>query len=496
MAERANELIAQLRAEVLALQEAATAEAVLVAEATAAAALLATEAAAAEAVLVAQAATTAAAAATAALQLANAAAGLPPPIAFTLAPALSTTAAFRDLTSPSGAKHFKGATECLNSHPFDFSDDSDLQCFLDLVLTKSQVWGWTGLFNIPVVDALTGTARTWNLLSHYGMIPLASVRIHAMTYYSTPTKRAQDSFMVCQCLLNSLTLDFLKTVAADATAYHLPAIAAMDGDVPSGPLLLKLIIGRAHVDSRATVSFLRNSLTQLDAKMIELDSNVVEFNKFVKAQVTALAHRDQESSDLLINLFKGYEAADDVEFRDLVRRMVNDYEEGKDVTVNNLMVATDMKYRARMLNKKWSAPTKEQEQILALTAHVEQLKSSQKMPKLVPGGGKKPPGGKKPKKDNKWAWKDVLPKDGEPRTKLFEGKQYHVNCPYHKDQWVCHTNDECSKNPANATGGTARPPSGERPADPGARRLQRAQLAAALLAEGEESDEGEEADDL
>jgi hypothetical protein len=52
--------------------------------------------------------------------------------------------------------------------------------------------------------------------------------------------------------------------------------------------------------------------------MIELDSNVVEFNKFVKAQVTALAHRDQESSDLLINLFKGYEAADDVEFRDLV----------------------------------------------------------------------------------------------------------------------------------------------------------------------------------
>jgi hypothetical protein len=47
MAKRANELIAQLRAEVLALQEAAAAEAVLVAETAAAAALLATKAAAA-----------------------------------------------------------------------------------------------------------------------------------------------------------------------------------------------------------------------------------------------------------------------------------------------------------------------------------------------------------------------------------------------------------------------------------------------------------------
>jgi hypothetical protein len=239
--------------------------------------------------------------------------------------------------------------------------------------------------------------------------------------------------MICQCLLNSLTLDFLRTITTDSTAYHLPAIVAMDGDVLSGPLLLKLIVGRAHLDSRAALLFLRNSLTQLDAKMIELDSNVVEFYKFVKAQVTALAHRNQESSDLLINLFKGHEAVDDVKFQDLIRCMVNDYEEGRDVTVNNLMVATNMKRRAKKLNKKWSTPTKEQEQILALTACVEQLKS-QKMPKLIP---KKPPTGKKPKKDNKWAWKDVLPKDGEPCTKLFESEQHHCNCPFHKDQWIC-----------------------------------------------------------
>jgi hypothetical protein len=113
VAEQANELIAQLRAEVLALQEAAAAEAFLVAEATAVATLLASEAAAVEAILVAEA--TAAAAAAAAT-----AGGTPPPVVFTLAPALANTTALLDLTSPSGTKHFKGATECLNSHPSDF----------------------------------------------------------------------------------------------------------------------------------------------------------------------------------------------------------------------------------------------------------------------------------------------------------------------------------------------------------------------------------------
>jgi hypothetical protein len=46
---------------------------------------------------------------------------------------------------------------------------------------------------------------------------------------------------------------------------------AINGDVPAGVFLLKLIISRAHVDSRATISFIRTSLTKLDEKVIELE---------------------------------------------------------------------------------------------------------------------------------------------------------------------------------------------------------------------------------
>jgi hypothetical protein len=54
---------------------------------------------------------------------------------------LANTATYLDITSASGAEHFKGATEPLNTQLFDFADPSDLQIFLDLVLKKSSPGG-------------------------------------------------------------------------------------------------------------------------------------------------------------------------------------------------------------------------------------------------------------------------------------------------------------------------------------------------------------------
>jgi hypothetical protein len=291
-------------------------------------------------------------------------------------------------------------------------------------------------------------------------------------------------------------IGLLENITADGAVHHLPAIVAINGEVPAGVLLLKRFISRAHIDSRAAASFIRTSLTKLDKKMIELGSNVVKFSIHVKAQVSTLARRGQTSDDLLINLFKGCKKTNDVKFQELICRKKNHCKEGRDVNVNNLMIDTDMKHRGWKLCNKWSAPAKEQEQILALTAHIEQLKSH-KLSKLVPcepaPTGNIP---KKTKKDNKWAWKDILPKDGKPRTKLFKETQHHCDCPHHKNHWVCHAVEECMRNPANAPPAGVCPALADRAATPGARRHQRAQLAAALLKEKEESSEEEEEDDL
>ena len=249
---------------------------------------------------------------------------VPQPIqVFVLTPVMASVGTVVDLILRSGSQYFKSATEPLTNVTFDFKDPSDLQIFLDLVLKKSQVWGWNPLFIIPVVNLATCVSVNRNLLSQYGLVPLDLVKDHVLTYYLTPTKRAQDSFMLCQCLLSSLSLEFLKVITTDSNSYHVPPIAAADGPVPAGALLLKMITTQAHVDSRATVSHIRTSLTVLDDKMIKLDSNIETFNFYVKTQLQNLLARGETSNNDLINLFKGYKAANNVEFADFIRRKEN-----------------------------------------------------------------------------------------------------------------------------------------------------------------------------
>ena len=100
-----------------------------------------------------------------------------------------------------------------------------------------------------------------------------------MSYYVAPSKWVGDAFVTYQCLVNSLTLDFLKLVTAN---FRVPVIMAIkNGKIPSA----------AYSRRGASVRFMSipepplccsSALhsPQLDAKMIELESNIVEYNLY------------------------------------------------------------------------------------------------------------------------------------------------------------------------------------------------------------------------
>jgi hypothetical protein len=95
-------------------------------------------------------------------------------------------------------------------------------------------------------------------------------------------------------------------------------------------------------------------------------------------------------------------------------------------------------------------------QILAITAQVDKLRiaATSKKDKQKIGQSNTPKPQKKSSKaklerGKKWAWKKILPKEGEPFTKVVDGTSYHLECEHHPKQWVCHTSDECSRNPKN-----------------------------------------------
>lgn len=75
----------------------------------------------------------------------------------------------------------------------------------------------------------------------------------------------------------------------------------------SGVALLKVIIQQSHLDINATTNQIRTKLSSLDTYIMTIDSNIVCFNQYVKL-IQSLTARIQNTSDLFINLFKGYSA--------------------------------------------------------------------------------------------------------------------------------------------------------------------------------------------
>jgi hypothetical protein len=401
---------------------------------------------------------------------------------FALSPAMANAGAFLNLSTSTGAKLFKIGAAPLSTS-FDFVDPSDLQVFLDLLKTKAKVQGWSRIFTVPV--EIDGVTTNHSLLHNYGVIPLASVVSDALTYVNAESKVTQDPFMLLQCIFALLDTEILKSVTTEAQHYHVvDTKAPQEAPIPCGALLLKIIVMKAHVDTRATVSFIRTALSSLDTKMMALDSDISKFNAYVKTQVIALEARGETTSDLLVNVFKGYGTAQDSEFALFIKRNKDAYDEGGGITVTSLMDAAENKFKTRVLLKTWSAPTKEQEQILALTAQVKQLRIAKAAPRKDKRTPPKDLSKTKQDREQKWAWKKILPKEGEPVTKVVDGKTYHLACEHHPKQWVCHTSAECSKNPAN--NGV--------PKDAQAKqRLKKARIAAAaLLAEEGEDEESDE----
>jgi hypothetical protein len=76
---------------------------------------------------------------------------------------------------------------------------------------------------------------------------------------------------------------------------------------------------------------------------LTVDSNISKFNQYVKLLVQSLTARNQKTSDLLINLFKGYGAVSDKVFRTWLMRKQDNHEEGEELTPDELMIAAKNK---------------------------------------------------------------------------------------------------------------------------------------------------------
>jgi hypothetical protein len=245
---------------------------------------------------------------------------------------------------------------------FDLSQEK-MKDFLESLFDKAKDINWDTTLMINYNGA------QYNLIQHYGMLSLVVIKQHVMTYHGTATRHAQNSRMMFACLRESLTEEARQKVSLESHKYRI-------NTEPDGLLYFKVIVGIAHLDTRATITVIRTRLSSLDTKMADVQDNIIELNAFVKLQQAGLEARGQKTDDLLVNLFKAYKACRDAEFLTWVKRAEDNYNEGTDITPEELMTLADNKYQSLLDAGTWLQQTEDQKKIVAMAAQIHAMEKS------------------------------------------------------------------------------------------------------------------------
>ena len=398
---------------------------------------------------------------------------------FFLSPAQASTGQL-NYSREADRKLFAKATAPIDP-PYD-GQLADLRAFLTKVRTHAAKHAWTEL--VTISDA-AGVPH--NLITHYGQLTIEEVHADAINRYVTDENRLkQNSHQMYLFLMASMADDMLNMVTANEDQYKIvtvtqaapanpgdPVPAPVTHEMEDGPSLLKLIVNKVYLDTRATVTTIRTDLGRLVEKMHELGSDVTEFNKHVDLLVNALTARGETTQDLLTHLFAAYQSTSDRDFNAWAKQKETNYFEGMDFTAKGLMHLAEQNYLQANKRGMWNKKSPEAEEIVALKAELAQQRQKLRMkiePKRTARSGtgrfqkrnenNSNSNSNRSKKQNNSTtsksrdkrrdpeWMLQEPKPGEANKMRRDGKDW-IWCPHHK-KWGMHEPDDCKVGKANA----------------------------------------------
>ena len=297
-------------------------------------------------------------------------------------------------------------------------------------------YGWSDIIDIPIEG--NRNVRYLNLIDQYGEVTMDDIIAHAERYVGTETRTAQNSVMMANCLLATLT----KTAYNQVTAYE-GEYSTDDGE-PVGAMLLKVILRQCHIDTRATSRYIRLKLKELDKHMEDIKFDIVKFNLHVKELTHSLTARGERSTDLVSNLFEAYKVVPDDDFKAFIQRKEDEYDEGEDIDANRLMSLASVKYSVLKQRGTWNAPDPRDAKLVALQSQLANMKKKfnkgkQSDDKKNDNSDDKRRGRTQASKRKEWMTKP--PQGNEPKEKVVNNLKYHW-CPTHK-AWTRHSPTEC-----------------------------------------------------
>jgi hypothetical protein len=329
-----------------------------------------------------------------------------------------------NFTRSEDSKFYHRAIKGLDdSMKYDLSP-GELRTFLDNVSQRCTLYGLDSVLLVPTALVPLGE----NLIKNYGKVIMIECQAHAQRYFIAMQRDAQNSTMLYHFLYASLTKDALTKINLSKPLF------TVDNN-KDGLCFLRAIINEAQLDTIGTVKTFCKQLSQLSTKIVELSGNVIDFHQHVNKITGALDSYGKEYPELILNLFEAYQKVEDKEFSTYI--MVTRF--GYVAAPNTyepraLMSGVENLYKMRVQAGTWQPALEKQQvsEIAALNARVEDGK----------GKGK---GKSKIVRNEKNAWKFVVPKESDEKTKEYEGRKYHW-CPKH-GYWTMHLPSKCRLKP-------------------------------------------------
>lgn len=223
--------------------------------------------------------------------------------------------ALLDYTTKEGISLYNSFTRSLYEDPADLYnvEAAGLQTFLALLQHRGNTSGWD--FEVPQ-NLTNPLGDLLNLLTHHGRFDMDYLEQFSATFITNQSRAAQDNMMIVKCVIASLSLPGFRKIQVWHETWHI-------NGRPAFPLLIKVIIREAYIDTQATTRILRESLSSLPTKLDDFKGDIDQLNSFVKVTQDQLRARNETTSDLLANLFKGYLSSRDQTFRRYIEKNNN-----------------------------------------------------------------------------------------------------------------------------------------------------------------------------
>ena len=312
-----------------------------------------------------------------------------------------------------------------------------------------QLYNRAETFGLEMVLFITdNSGQVRNMTREHGCLTLENVRAAAIVNLQAEGRAHQASEMLRKLIQASITAKLSARLHHRKDNYTVDVAAAAAAGQPANPPIMKEdgacmlfeLNSMVVVETRSTVSGMILKLNNPTAIMESVKSNIEAFNIEIEDIVDGLNARNAPIPELLTNLFEGYKSCEDTIFVKYIEAKESDYEDGtNNLTSTQLMQISLEKYKVMQRKGVWMKKTDNELEFIAMKAQLQQLKNPVKKTSIVKKVGD---GGKKLKGKDKYAWKNVPPKDGEPITKTMNGKKY-IYCPHHHTTcWVLEVNQQ------------------------------------------------------